>query len=415
MAAKVLVGHRRWLPADLGFEAAHALRTLLARPRTLVLSALLLGLGLGANIAVLSVLKGVLFADLPYRDSERLFMVWTRQQSSGDTRILVSWPDFRDMGSALGSAEQLAALRTQTFAVTSLPEPVSAPAIRASPNLLSLLGVRVLSGRDFRAEDARADAAPVAMVSERFCRLYLGGGRCELQGRMLTLDGQTYEIVGVVPRVRRARAHARHRDRSIRHLDSARAEARRGDEESWPVLGVRTAPRRRHAPGTAGRGGCLLRPPRGGGPGEIWRCRRRGTADQGRVDRHAATPAPRRAVRIGTPAIRRDAQLHEPRGRAPAGGPRPDRRTPRHRRIAACARADHRLRGVDPRRRGLRRRRSAGVRDAARGAGARRARRNPARSPRAASVRLRTGRRGGNRRHRRRSRRPLRERSRASH
>ena len=199
MPDNVLVSHRRWLPADLGFEAAHALRTLLARPRILVLSALLLGLGLGANIAVLSVLKGVLFADLPYVDSERLAMVWTRQQASGDTRILVSWPDFRDMGSALASAEQLATLRTQTVSVTSLPEPISAPAIRVSPNMLSLLGVRVLTGRDLRAEDARADAAPVALVSERFCRLYLGGGKCELQGRMLTLDGQTHEIVGVVP------------------------------------------------------------------------------------------------------------------------------------------------------------------------------------------------------------------------
>ena len=165
----------------------------------LVLSALLLGLGLGANIAVLSVLKGVLFADLPYRDSERLAMVWNRQQASGDARFSVSWPDFRDMGSALTSAEQLATLRTQTYAVTSLPEPISAPAIRVSPNLLSLLGVRVLTGRDLRTEDARADAAPVAMVSERFCQLYLGGGECELHGQMLTLDAQTYEIVGVVP------------------------------------------------------------------------------------------------------------------------------------------------------------------------------------------------------------------------
>jgi predicted permease len=162
-----------------------------------VLSALLLGLGLGANIAVLSVLKGALFADLPYRDSERLVMLWRRQQSSGDMRILNSWPDFRDMRPALTSAEQLAALRTQTYAVTSLPEPISVPAIRVTPNLLSVLGVRVLAGRDFRAEDARADAVPVAMVSERFCKLYLDG-RCGLQGQLLTLDGQTHEIVGVV-------------------------------------------------------------------------------------------------------------------------------------------------------------------------------------------------------------------------
>ena len=47
--------------------------------------------------------------DLPYRDSESLVMLWTRQQSSGDTRILISWPDFQDMGPALTSAERLAA------------------------------------------------------------------------------------------------------------------------------------------------------------------------------------------------------------------------------------------------------------------------------------------------------------------
>ena len=189
----------RRIPADLAFEGRLALRTFLARPRLLVLSALLLGLGLGANIAVLSVLNGVLFPDLPYRDSERLALLWARQQSSGDTRILVSWPDYRDLGPALPSAESLAALRRQTLSVTSLPEPVSAQSVRATPNLLGLLGVRVSAGRDLHPEDARPGAAPVALVSERFCRLHMGAGDCDFQGRLLTLDGQPHEIVGVVP------------------------------------------------------------------------------------------------------------------------------------------------------------------------------------------------------------------------
>jgi putative ABC transport system permease protein len=160
-----------------------------------------LALGIGANTAIFSVVHGVLLRALPYPDPERLVMVWTHrptlQARLGLSEFPVAAADFVDWSNQNQVFDQIAALRAQELNLTISGEPEVLGAVRASANLFSLLGVSPVQGRTFVPEEDRPGAHRVVVISYGLWQRRWAGDP-ELIGRTITLDNETYTVVGVM-------------------------------------------------------------------------------------------------------------------------------------------------------------------------------------------------------------------------
>lgn len=174
-----------------------AFRQLLRSPGFTLLAIITLGLGIGANTASFSILNGIFFKPLPYRDAAQLDRIYRATPQNPDGNI--SPADFLDLQRAQEGYGQVAAY---TIEEASLSEPgfpaEMAHAGRASANLLSLLGVQPQLGRDFRPGEDTAGSDRVVVLSQRMWR-----NRFELNpaviGRTIRIDGVPHEVIGVLP------------------------------------------------------------------------------------------------------------------------------------------------------------------------------------------------------------------------
>ncbi len=188
----------RWLE-DLAHDLRYAARQLRRSPTFTAVAVVTLALGIGANTAIFSVVDGVLLRPAPVADIGRLVVVWETDRASGTTREPASWPDFEDfqrLGRTLGASAALAG--SDVTLTGSGGEPAVASAVAASANYFSLIGVTPLLGRSPTPEEDRPGGPLVAMIGERLWRSRFAADRGVL-GRTLVVDGQSYEIIGVVP------------------------------------------------------------------------------------------------------------------------------------------------------------------------------------------------------------------------
>ncbi len=174
-----------------------AARSLARSPGFTVLAIITLGLGIGANTAMFSVLNSILLKPLPYPDSAQLDRIdrATAQNPVGR----VSPADFLDLRREMHGYGDIAAY---TLGDTSLSEPGQPAemvrALRATANLFSMLRVQPQLGRDFLPREDLAGNERVLIISQR-CWQNRFGGRTDVIGRTLRIDGEPHEIVGVLP------------------------------------------------------------------------------------------------------------------------------------------------------------------------------------------------------------------------
>jgi putative ABC transport system permease protein len=182
-------------------HTAYALRVLRKSPGFAALAILILAVGIAANTVIISVVDAVLLRPLPYRDSDRLVMVWQNVPTKGLAQIPVSEADFADIRHTTRSFEAMSAiyLDKEEYALTGLGDPEQVRGMAVSANLFSVLGVTPFLGRAFSQDEDEAGHDRKVIVSYGFWQRYLGGDR-ECIGRSLTLDGQAYSIIGVLPR-----------------------------------------------------------------------------------------------------------------------------------------------------------------------------------------------------------------------
>ena len=173
-------------------DVRYALRSLRRHPVFAFTAILTLALGIGANTAIFSAVNGVLLRPLPYPEPDRLLTIWGHQASIG--RETASLPDFLDWRKAR-SFSGMAAWANASFTVTGTGEPQVVTGAQVTPNYFRVLGVTVPRGRDFRDAEEQ-DGGRVAVLSQGYWqRAY--GGRAEVVGRQITLNGTPYTIVGV--------------------------------------------------------------------------------------------------------------------------------------------------------------------------------------------------------------------------
>ncbi|HZE69976.1 MAG TPA: ABC transporter permease [Pyrinomonadaceae bacterium] len=180
-------------------DIRYGIRSLLKRPGFTVVAVGTLALGIGANTAIFSVVNAVLLRPLPFKDAKQLVMVWNKGvEAAGGDRTPLAFADLLDWRAQSRSFESIGAFQNAqyNYAGGDIPEQVRGTAVTA--NFLSLLGLPVQLGRDFTAEDERAGAPRVVLLSDHFWRTRFNADP-SVVGRPITLSGISGVIIGVLP------------------------------------------------------------------------------------------------------------------------------------------------------------------------------------------------------------------------
>src|SRR5262249_37442297 len=182
--------------ADLWQDLRFGARMLAKQPGFSLIAVFTLALGIGANTAIFSGVDGLLLRPLPYPEPERL--VWLTNKTSRDPRTGISYPNFSDWRDRAQSFEGMAAFRSESFNLTGVEKAVRLRGRTVNWNLFKLLGIQPQLGRLFIAEDDRYGAPGTVLLSHGMWQEKFGGA-ADVIGKKLTLSGEVYEVIGVLP------------------------------------------------------------------------------------------------------------------------------------------------------------------------------------------------------------------------
>jgi putative ABC transport system permease protein len=200
-AAKERYRDQRVLPfvEVLIHDVRDALRGIRRSPGFTSIAVLSLGIGIGANTAIFSLVDAVLLTPLPYSDPNRVFVARELDpQLFGDRLLGVNPVHAREWAARCPSVEDVALMQTVSAQLTGAGEPVAVRGARISPNMLGLLGVEPIRGRGFRADEAQEGGHLVAMLSEDLWRARFNSDPA-IVGRTVVLDGESHQVIGIVP------------------------------------------------------------------------------------------------------------------------------------------------------------------------------------------------------------------------
>ena len=184
----------------LWMDARHAVRNFLARPAFAAASILSLALGIGACVAIFSIVDAVLLRPLPYANAMR--DVELKEVSANGTMMRFTDPNLADVRARNNSFEAIAeysggSTSTMTMTILGGSEPTRAPVYAVSTELFRVLGVTPIVGRTFLPEETKS-RTPVAIVSYGFWQRLLGAN-ADLSSTTLRIDNTTLPVVGVLP------------------------------------------------------------------------------------------------------------------------------------------------------------------------------------------------------------------------
>jgi predicted permease len=177
-------------------DVRYGLRMLRKNPGFTMVAVLTLALGIGANTAVFSIVNGVLLNSLPFPDPDKLVVLFESKPNFNEGSI--SYPNFLDWQRDNHSFSSLAAYRPDSFSLTGSGEAEQVQGKMVSPAFFNILGVKLLMGRMFTAEEDQLGAGRVALINGGFWKRKFGSSP-DVLGRRLMLDGEGYTIIGVVP------------------------------------------------------------------------------------------------------------------------------------------------------------------------------------------------------------------------
>jgi putative ABC transport system permease protein len=191
---------RRALMTGLLHDLRFSLRSLRKSPGFTLVSVLTLALGIGANTAVFSMIRGVLLRPLPYEHGERL--VYLRQPAplGGVANAQFSPLELADYRQRSRAMESLVEYHSMPFILLGQGEPRRVQTGVVSANFFDVLGVRPLRGRTFRTGEDQPTAAPVLVLSYGFWQNRLGGDPA-IVGKTFEMNDRIHTVVGVLPPV----------------------------------------------------------------------------------------------------------------------------------------------------------------------------------------------------------------------
>ena len=188
----------RWL-RDMARDARFALRTLKHNPVLTAAAVLTLALGIGANTAIFSTLHAVVLRPLPFRDSDRLMVLYETNAERGWTQAEASPANYLDWREQVDAFEDIAAYPSwpTTTVLSHDGEARVLSTMTVTGNFFTVLGVPAASGRTFTDEETWDTGERVAMISHRLWTSRFGTDST-LVGRTITLGGFPVRVIGVV-------------------------------------------------------------------------------------------------------------------------------------------------------------------------------------------------------------------------
>ena len=190
-----------WLES-LARDLRFSLRTLRRTPGFTVIAILVMGLGIGANVALFTVVRGVLLKPLPFQDPDRLLMLyeWGLHENDAKGYFTVAGGMYAEWKKQNQSFSSLALVRESRVGLSGsrgqLPEKLANAEF--SWNLLRTLGVRPALGRDFAQADDSPGANATVLLSWGLWKRRFGGDPAILNQKIY-LDAQPYTVIGILP------------------------------------------------------------------------------------------------------------------------------------------------------------------------------------------------------------------------
>jgi putative ABC transport system permease protein len=174
----------------------YALRTLRKNPGFTCVALITLALAIGANTAIFSVVYNALLRPLPYADPAGLIVLNETHPRIGT--ISVSYLNFLDWRAQNHVFSSMALVAGVGYNLAGIAQPETITGQAVSSNFLSLIGVHPMLGRDFNPSEDKPGAAPVVMLTYALWQSHFGG-RQDVIGRSISLDGRSHTVVGVLP------------------------------------------------------------------------------------------------------------------------------------------------------------------------------------------------------------------------
>ena len=185
------------LLSDLRF----GIRMLFKNPVFTAVCIIALALGIGANTAIFSVVNAILLRPLPFKDADRLVMVWEHSFKTGNDRNVASPADLLDWQAQnqvfelMGAGVDFSSLKVN---MTGFGEPQDLQMQYATPDLFNVLGLNAEIGRTFTAEEGAPNGPDAVILSHRMWQNVFGSDR-GLIGKPIKLNDHDYTVVGVMP------------------------------------------------------------------------------------------------------------------------------------------------------------------------------------------------------------------------
>ena len=175
-------------------DLRYGVRTLIKKPGFVLVAVVTLALGIGGSTAIFTVVNAALLRGLPYRSSNQLYHLWERTPQKEFNKREFSYPDYQDYQQN-SVFDGLAAYTGGGGAILSgNGEPESVPAVRASANFFSVLGVDPVLGRTFQAGEDKPGGPKVTVLTYGFWQRKFGGDP-GIVGRALTINGESYTVI----------------------------------------------------------------------------------------------------------------------------------------------------------------------------------------------------------------------------
>jgi len=178
-------------------DLRYSFRILARSPGFTAVALLTLALGIGANSAIFTVVNTMLLQRLPVRAGNRLVVIWVNNLKQGWSRIGPSGQDYLDWKEQNKSFEDMFLFEHGTGTVTGVGEPEQVAGLRATTNFGEFFGVKPVLGRTFRLDEA-AGRHNLAILGYGYWQRRFGSDP-SVVGHGLTLNGERYTIIGVLP------------------------------------------------------------------------------------------------------------------------------------------------------------------------------------------------------------------------
>ena len=188
----------RLRPELIAADVRYAFRTLRRNPGFAIVVLLTLALGIGANAAIFSVVNGVLLRPLPYRDADRLMVIWGDLRRPGVNQIPASAGEYLDYRDRSHAFEQVAAYDTVGFNLTGGGEPERVEGAVVTTTFFALLGASAQVGRTFVAAEDQPGRDDVVVLSHSLWTRRFSANPA-IVGQTIPVDGRPAQVVGVMP------------------------------------------------------------------------------------------------------------------------------------------------------------------------------------------------------------------------